>query len=220
LAAASLTEIVLFLNAEKIRATYGAVAELVGGIPQSIGARLGGLAGRRREASWVVNAKTGKPTGYLPEHRHPALTSSKDIITSGDDLQRRLAEWKAAGALNRPVGVDVPPKRLPLQRSEPQRAPSLSVNDLADLRRNLTALLNSFDNASGAQGEGIRKRINRLSHDGGPVPRAIAALMTTITEMRNSAEYESKVLSASECAVVRHAWQAIQEWAQSVRRRT
>ena len=44
-------------------------------------------------------------------------------------------------------------------------------------------------------------------------------MMRTITEMRNSAEYESKVLSPSECAVVRHAWQAIQEWAQSARRR-
>ena len=94
----------------------------------------------------------------------------------------------------------------------------LSVHDLADLRRKLTALLNSLDSASGAHGEGIRKRINRLSHDGGPIPRETAALMTTITEMRNSVEYESKVLSASECAVVRHAWQAIQEWARSVRR--
>jgi hypothetical protein len=41
--------------------------------------------------------------------------------------------------------------------------------------------------------------------------------MTTITEMRNSAEYESKILSASEGTVVRHAWQAIQEWEQSRR---
>jgi hypothetical protein len=39
-----------------------------------------------------------------------------------------------------------------------------------------------------------------------------------MTEMRNRAEYQSKVLSPSECAVVRHACQAIQEWAQSVRR--
>jgi alkylated DNA nucleotide flippase Atl1 len=212
-----LDDIVAYLNAAQVRATYGAVAELVGGIAQSIGARLGGLAGRRKEASWVVNAKTGMPSNYPPEHLHPALTRSRDIIVEGDDLRRRLAEWNAAGAPNRPVAVAVPPERPPLPGSEPQRAPSLSVNDLADLRRKLTALLNSFD-ASGAQGEGIRKRINRLSHDGGPVPRAIAALMTTITEMRNSAEYESKVLSTAECAVVRHAWQAIQEWAASARR--
>jgi len=79
-------------------------------------------------------------------------------------------------------------------------------------------MLNSFESASSAQREGIRSRINRLSRDGRPIPRAIAALMTMITEMRTSAEYESKVLTASECAVVRHAWQAIQEWAQSVTR--
>jgi hypothetical protein len=101
--------------------------------------------------------------------------------------------------------------------SAPHTVKGLSVDDLADLRRKLTVVLNSFDSAGGAQREGIRSRINRLSHDRGPIPRAIAALMTTITEMRNSAEYESKVLSASECAVVRHAWQAIQEWAQSAR---
>lgn len=215
-----LDDIVAYLNAAQVRATYGAVAKVVGGIAQSIGARLGGVAGRRPEASWVVNAETGLPTGFLPEQRHPALLKNMDVIASPDELRWRLAKWKAAGAPNRPATVDVPIPRPSHSRSEPpQPGPvkPLSVDDLADLRRKLVALLNSFDTASGAQGEGIRKRINRLSHDGGPVPRAIAALMTTITEMRNSAEYESKVLSASECAVVRHAWQAIQEWAQSVR---
>src|SRR5260221_14386968 len=77
-----LDDIVAYLNAAEVRATYGAVAELVGGIAQSIGGRLGGLAGRRKEASWFVNAKTGLPTNYPPEHLHPALTRSRDIITN------------------------------------------------------------------------------------------------------------------------------------------
>jgi hypothetical protein len=214
-----LDDIVACLNAAQVRATYGAVAALVGGIAQSIGARLGGLEGQRREASWVVNAKTGLPTGYPAEHRHPALLNSSDIISTGDELWRRLAEWKAAGAPSRSTTVDAPNQRQPHSPSEPERAsPALSVDELADLRRKLTVLLNSLDTTRSVQSEGIRKRINRLSHDGGPIPRAMAALMATITEMRNSAEYESKVLSVSECAVVRHAWQAIQEWAQSVRR--
>src|SRR5437764_1167045 len=72
-----LDDIVAYLNAAQVRATYGAVADLVGGIAQSIGARLGGLGGRRKEASWVVNAKTGLPTNYPPEHLHPALTRSR-----------------------------------------------------------------------------------------------------------------------------------------------
>ena len=98
-----LNDIVGYLNAAQLRATYGAVAELVGGIAQSIGERLGGVAGRRPEASWVVNADTGMPTGYLPEHRHPALLRSADIIRTGYELQRRLAKWKAAGAPRNPA---------------------------------------------------------------------------------------------------------------------
>jgi hypothetical protein len=215
---ALLDDIVSYLNAAEVRATYGAVAQLVGGIAQSIGARLGGLAGRRREASWVVNAKTGMPTAYLPEHQHPALLKSRDIITTGDDLRRRLAEWKAAGAPRRLTIGDTPDTQHRHPRSDPPQAPSLSVDEQSDLRRKVAGLLNGFDPQKGNTPEGIRKRINRLSHDGGPIPREIAALMTTITEMRNSAEYESKVLSPSECAVVRHAWQAIQDWAQSVKR--
>src|ERR1700686_4430826 len=59
-----LDDVVAYLNAAQVRATYGAVAALVGGIAQSIGAGPGGLEGRRWEASWVVNAETGLPTGY------------------------------------------------------------------------------------------------------------------------------------------------------------
>ena len=96
-----LDDIVAYLNAVQIRATYGAVAQVVGGIAQSIGARLGGVEGQRPEASWVVNSETGMPTGYLPEQQHPVLLSSTDIIRTGYELRRRLAEWKAAGAPSR-----------------------------------------------------------------------------------------------------------------------
>jgi hypothetical protein len=37
--------------------------------------------------------------------------------------------------------------------------------------------------------------------------------MRTITEMRNTTEYEAKVLSQAESLAVSGAWQAIQEWA-------
>ncbi|MBL8136207.1 MAG: hypothetical protein JNL48_06270, partial [Acidobacteria bacterium] len=94
----------------------------------------------------------------------------------------------------------------------------LSLDDLGDLRRKLTALVVSFDGVSGRQGEGIASRIKRLSQDGGPIPREVAPMMMTITEMRNSAEYRQKVLSVTESDVVRKAWQAIQEWEQSLRK--
>ena len=87
-----LREIVRFLNDEQIRATYGAVADIVGGILHSIGLLLGP---RCAEASWVVNAKTRLPTGYHPSEMHPALLERYEIITSGHELGRRVARWKA-----------------------------------------------------------------------------------------------------------------------------
>jgi len=86
-----LDEVLRFLNSEQIRATYGAVAGVVGGIPQSIGARLGH---RRPEASWVVNANTKLPTGYAPAEMHPALRRTQDVIESGSELRQRMARWK------------------------------------------------------------------------------------------------------------------------------
>jgi len=55
--AATLDEILAFLNDEQVRATYGAVAEVLGVIPRSMGARLGtkrplaGIAGPRTRTS-------------------------------------------------------------------------------------------------------------------------------------------------------------------------
>ena len=100
-ASIALGDVVAYLNAAQVRATYGAVAEVVGGIARSIGARLGGGAGRRAEASWVVNAETEMPTGFLSEHRHPALTANPHIIRTGEELRRRVVKWKAAGAPSR-----------------------------------------------------------------------------------------------------------------------
>jgi hypothetical protein len=86
-----LDEILRFLNEEQIRATYGAVAAVLGVIPQSIGARLGS---RRAAASWIVNSQSGLPTGYQAGEIHPALFSKNSIIKSGDELQRRMATWR------------------------------------------------------------------------------------------------------------------------------
>jgi len=90
-----LEDIIGLLNAVQVRATYGAMAELVGGIPRGIGDRLTRLYSRSPEASWVVNAETGMPTGYEAHERHPALLSNPDIISSGAELERRLAQWKS-----------------------------------------------------------------------------------------------------------------------------
>ena len=88
-------EILRFLNASKVRATYTAVAQSLGSTPQSIGRLLGE---KRIEASWVVNARTEMPTGYPPDQRDPDLTSSAEIIRSGEALDRRLSVWRMKSA--------------------------------------------------------------------------------------------------------------------------
>lgn len=90
---ATLSEILQFLNQEQVRATYGAIAEVLGVSPRSMGALLGP---RNAEASWIVNAATGLPTGYSQDETHPALLHTGDIITSGIALTLRLASWKAS----------------------------------------------------------------------------------------------------------------------------
>ena len=89
---ASLSEILEFLNEEQIRATYGAVADVIGVVPRSMGALLGP---HTPEASWIVNAATGLPTDYSQNETHPALLRSSDIITSGIALTLRSTAWKA-----------------------------------------------------------------------------------------------------------------------------
>jgi hypothetical protein len=88
---ADLQEILQFLNECELRATYGAVAELLGVIPRRMGALLGG---RRPYASWVVNAGDGWPTGYSADEVHQHLLRSAEIIDSGATLFHRLSEWR------------------------------------------------------------------------------------------------------------------------------
>ena len=75
------------LDRERVRATYGAVGEVLGLPAQSVGQALGSHSGR---ASWVVNAKTGKPTGYSVDMMHPELRGTRRIIRTGVELSRLL----------------------------------------------------------------------------------------------------------------------------------
>jgi alkylated DNA nucleotide flippase Atl1 len=87
----SLEEILRFLNEEQVRATYGAVAEVVGLSPRAMGAVLGP---HRPEASWIVNASNGLPADYSEDQWHSALLSRAEIINSGRLLTLRLSVWK------------------------------------------------------------------------------------------------------------------------------
>lgn len=84
--------VVQFLNATRTRATYGAVAEVIGGIAQGVAARLGE---KRPEASWIVNGESGLPTGYAADQLHRCLRERDEIIASGAVLGERLRAWSA-----------------------------------------------------------------------------------------------------------------------------
>jgi hypothetical protein len=88
----TLAEVLAFLNAEQIRATYGAVGELLGVNPKAMGGRLGP---RTVDASWIVNAETGLPTDYRGDEMHPALMRREEILRTGTGLVMRMTAWKA-----------------------------------------------------------------------------------------------------------------------------
>ena len=85
--ALSLDQIVDMLDQHGQRATYGAVARLVGHSPRSL------LKGRERgrRYSWIVNRETGRPSGYAEDQIDPRLAGSGPVIASDTELQAWLA---------------------------------------------------------------------------------------------------------------------------------
>ena len=83
----SMDQILDALDQGRQRATYGAVAAVLGTSPRTL------MQGRERDQrhSWVVNRNTGEPTGYAPEQLHPALRERPEIFQSKDELSRWLA---------------------------------------------------------------------------------------------------------------------------------
>ena len=82
------------LNETHARATYGAVAAVIGGGPRNVSPL---LAPRRPRASWVVNATTGMPTGYTTAQMDPALTLQTPLVRTGADLKALLQKWQTRG---------------------------------------------------------------------------------------------------------------------------
>ncbi|MEO1081755.1 MAG: hypothetical protein AAFY29_19510 [Pseudomonadota bacterium] len=76
-----------YLNKVETRCTYGAVADVLGVDPKSVGSYLGE---RRPYASWVVNSRTHEPTDYTDAEKHPNLYRTDRIIESAEVLRRNL----------------------------------------------------------------------------------------------------------------------------------
>jgi methylphosphotriester-DNA--protein-cysteine methyltransferase len=118
-----------------------------------------------------------------------------------------------------PCGVCRPFHKPILEALAPERITSaplsqvVSTTQLAEWRREIVKLLSALEQGRARpHDEGVGAWITRLFR-AGAIPREIAAVMRTITEMRNAAEYQSKVLSRAESALVAAAHATIQEWA-------
>lgn len=65
------------------RATYGAVALVVGSSARSL------MSGRTRDAksSWIVSQKDGLPTGYAADQVHSEIHARAEILNNVDHLR-------------------------------------------------------------------------------------------------------------------------------------
>ncbi|WP_420454955.1 hypothetical protein [Rubrivirga sp.] len=81
-----LTPLLYRLQDLRQRATYGAVAGVVGASPRSV------MRGRPRDPlhSWVVNAQTGRPTHYAEHDVHQDLLATDHVVRDADELRALL----------------------------------------------------------------------------------------------------------------------------------
>ena len=82
-----LDAILAALNQHQQRATYSAVAALLGETPRLL------MHGRPRapDNSWIVSKTTGRPTGYADSDIHPQLTTIETVLTTREELTSWLA---------------------------------------------------------------------------------------------------------------------------------
>lgn len=90
-----LDQILDALQHARQRATYGAVASVLGAAPRTL------MKSRDRDQrhSWVVSRKTGVPTGYEPDQLHPDLLVNERVIESRDDMSAWLQSQPGNPAL-------------------------------------------------------------------------------------------------------------------------
>jgi hypothetical protein len=80
--------VIAALNRHQQRATYSAVAALLGQSPRLLMHKQPRVQGN----SWIVSKTTGRPTGYPDADVHPALSANDIVLTTRDDLETWLAE--------------------------------------------------------------------------------------------------------------------------------
>ena len=88
----TLDQILDALDRGRQRATYGAVAAVLGHTPRTL------MIGRERDQrhSWIVSARSGQPTGYRPDQIHPDLSAHADVLNTKEGLSQWLESVLAA----------------------------------------------------------------------------------------------------------------------------
>jgi hypothetical protein len=86
----SVSTIAELLDRYHQRATYGALAELLGTSPRSV------MQGYKRNwrHSWIVNQNDGLPSEYHELQRHPKLLEREHILATAAELREWLADPK------------------------------------------------------------------------------------------------------------------------------
>ncbi|MEP6492033.1 MAG: hypothetical protein ABJF01_05115 [bacterium] len=82
-----LDDIIFTVSQHHQRATYSAVAALLGQTPRLL------MRGKPRapDNSWIVSKTTGRPTGYSDADAHPQLNANETVLTTREEL----ADWLA-----------------------------------------------------------------------------------------------------------------------------
>ena len=181
-----------YLNAVPVRATYGAVGEVLGVRPQVVPRLLGA---RRPEASWIVNGGTGDPTGYTPDEVDPRLAGTH-VIRSGDELRRCLERHAAAApdavSMTDAVGVqETPETEAVAMGSETKWIIGTVVPAVLLVAALLSAQIASMSGSLNTRIDDVNDRIDDLRAD---LTAQIAGVNTRIDDVREALEEEIAVL--------------------------
>jgi hypothetical protein len=85
-------EILDYLNENRVKATYNAVAEAIGIHHSNLVQLFPFLGERRPRASWVVNKRDHEPAKYTADQKHPDLDKAVRVVTDAAEL-RKLLGW-------------------------------------------------------------------------------------------------------------------------------
>jgi hypothetical protein len=84
----TLDDVIAALNGHQQRATYSAVAALLGEAPRLLMHK----RPRAQENSWIVSKATGRPTSYMDADIHPQLNANETVLSTREELASWLAD--------------------------------------------------------------------------------------------------------------------------------